>query len=300
MRRAAFGLWPAFQLRAPWRRVFATRTVRRRVQGVELVMPWSHRLPDYARVAPQYGQNLVELAVGLAADGPLAVIDVGANIGDSALQILDRVDARVLCVEGDPFWLDYLHQNVDREPRVRVQESLLTPRGTDARLEPVRVGGTTHFVAGAAERPALRVDELRDVHPDFASPRLIKSDTDGFETTLIPELAAEFASSRPVLFFELDTVLTREVSGTDAAAVWAPLEQLGYDHVAVWSNYGDPLGSMPISEAADATRRLADDNESRRQRTYWDVAVAHRDDQVGAGVIRSLNGEPFRVAGSTP
>jgi nucleoside-diphosphate-sugar epimerase len=57
----------------------------RDVPGVLLAMPWSHRLPDYARFFPAYGQNLVDLAVGLGEiDKPLGVMDVGATIGDSA------------------------------------------------------------------------------------------------------------------------------------------------------------------------------------------------------------------------
>ncbi|MBN9619231.1 MAG: hypothetical protein J0H43_05810, partial [Actinobacteria bacterium] len=75
------------QMYLPWRRWFGERPVERSVQGVRLTLPWSHMLPDYARVSPQYGQNLVELAAGLGAalGGPLPVLDIGANIGDSAL-----------------------------------------------------------------------------------------------------------------------------------------------------------------------------------------------------------------------
>src|SRR5690242_14860117 len=84
------------------------REVTRTVQGVELRMPWSHRLPDYAAAVPAYGQNVVRLAEALGGDHTLPVVDVGANIGDTALQVLHRVDARVLCVEGDPHWLTWL------------------------------------------------------------------------------------------------------------------------------------------------------------------------------------------------
>src|ERR1700761_3190135 len=98
----------AQHLSYPVRDLFANRTVVRDVQGVRLAMPWSHRLPDYARLFPSYRQNVVNLAAGLGEiDKPLGVIDIGANIGDSAMQILAKVDARVLCVEGDPAYLPY-------------------------------------------------------------------------------------------------------------------------------------------------------------------------------------------------
>ena len=93
------------------------RKVVRDVQGVRMVLPWSHRLPDYATHNPNYGQNLVEVARLLAETRPLTVMDIGANVGDSALQILHAADGKVLCVEGDTAYLEFLHLNVDNDER---------------------------------------------------------------------------------------------------------------------------------------------------------------------------------------
>jgi hypothetical protein len=131
---------------------FGSRTVMRDVQGTLLAMPWSHRLPDYAGLFPTYGQNLVDLAVGLGEiDKPLGVIDVGANIGDSAVQILAKVDARVLCVEADPEYLPYLKRNVGSDDRCVIEFGLLVTDTAEASgLGAVRKGGTTRFTQGGA------------------------------------------------------------------------------------------------------------------------------------------------------
>jgi hypothetical protein len=128
-----------------FRDVFANRTVVRDVQGVRLTMPWCHRLPEYARVFPTYGQNLVDLAVGLGEiDKPLGVIDVGSNIGDSAVQVLAKVDARVPCVEADPEYLPYLERNVGSDDRCVIEFGLLVADTAEASgLGAVRKGGTT-------------------------------------------------------------------------------------------------------------------------------------------------------------
>src|SRR4051812_12615255 len=85
--------------RAGWfiRDRFPHRQVVRDVQGVRLVLPWSPRLPDYTGPGSIYGQNLVELARLLAkAKPPLTVMDIGANVGDSAAQTLHAADGKVL------------------------------------------------------------------------------------------------------------------------------------------------------------------------------------------------------------
>src|SRR5689334_8685138 len=135
-----------------------------------MVLPWPHRLPDYAGTDGPYGQNLVNLAKLLAdAEAPVHVLDVGANVGDSTLQILDAADARVLCIEADPYYLEYLHLNVGSKPEVEIVEALLTPDEQTEATTAVRVGGTTRFTEGSAEDAlgSISVADLRKQHPAF-------------------------------------------------------------------------------------------------------------------------------------
>ena len=298
-----------FNSMLPWRRALANRTVHRTVQGVDLYLPWSHMLPDYARMNPYYGQNLVELAAALRIRseddaGPLQVLDVGANIGDSALQIIDRTDARVLCVEGDPYWATYLHRNVDGKDRIVVEEALLTAsEGEWGSSTPVREGGTTHFVQDAHRQegkpslPFVSAPSLRAKHPDFDRVRLVKSDTDGFDPVLVPAIASAWADSTPVLFFEFDPTLARAADARDPNALWAALADLGYTRLAIWDNTGDPLGQLEVSDATEQARTL-EPKPVEHGYHFWDVAAAHGDDAVGLAVLDQLVPQPFSVKGT--
>lgn len=280
--------------RASWlvRDRFPDRTVTREVQGIEIVLPWAHRLPDYAKSSPEYGQNLPRLAAALAAadNGPVNVIDVGANVGDSALQILAATDGRVLCVEGDRFYLDFLHINVAKDPRISVEAALLQNDDDDASvaMAPIRVGGTTRFEPGESSltAPAVSMTELRRRHPDFDELRLIKSDTDGYDVELIPGLARTWADSTPVLFFEYDPTLSR-LADNNPLKVWKELSALGYRHVGVWDNGGVPLGLHPIDEVP-ALAAILDAPTGRRTRVYWDVAAVHGDDARGLAALKAV------------
>jgi FkbM family methyltransferase len=269
---------------------FPMRPVTRTVQGVEMVLPWSHRLPDYARVEPEYGQNLPRLAAALAKhDGrPVVTIDIGANVGDSALQILDAAPGSVLCVEGDDAFLEFLHRNVDARDDVAVEPSLLLPYADDVDLAPVRGGGTTRFEPGQSTdtMPTITVDELRKRHPDFDQVRLVKSDTDGYDVTLVPAVARTWADTRPVLFFEYHHDLTR-LAGYDPLTVWDELAGLGYAHVRVWDNGSRPVGSYPIEEMVERSAYLDTPLEERPYH-FWDVAVVHQDDEAGLQAVRDV------------
>ena len=253
-------------------------------------MPWSHPLPDVTRVFPNFGQNLVDLAVGLAEyDKPLGVIDVGSNIGDSAVQIMARVDARVLCVEADPMNLPYLKRNLGSDERYVVEFGLLMADVSEASgLRAVRGHGTTHFArsgTGATAEP-LAVSDLPARYTDLPPIRLIKSDTDGYDTTLIPALASTYSQSHPVLFFEYDPDLTRK-AGKDPNLVWAELQSLGYSVVGIWDNFGSKLEFLPIDRIAARSAVLDQSVESRGYH-YWDTAVIHADDGAGKAVIEGM------------
>lgn len=272
---------------------FPFRPVVRQVQGVELVLPWSHRLPDYAAANPSYGQNLVDLAIALGADSPLTVLDIGANVGDSAVQILHAADGKVLCVEADVAYLEFLHRNVDADERVDVVEALLAVGDAATARTAVRTGGTTRFADGQQPgagdaMPTITPAELRAQFTEFEVLRLVKSDTDGYDVNLVPAVAAEWSTARPVLFFEYDPYLTR-LAGFDPEQVWADLEDLGYRHVAVWDNGATPVGRASIDRMADHSRAL-DDQPRGRPRAYWDVAVVHGDDEAGRRAIESMIG----------
>ncbi|WP_435770479.1 FkbM family methyltransferase [Nocardioides sp. SYSU DS0651] len=280
-----------------WRRMgwfvrdrFPRRRVVRDVQGVRLVLPWSHRLPDYTAGGSVYGQNLVQLAVELAAGSPedgLTMLDVGANVGDSALQVLHAVPAKVLCVEGDPYYFDFLELNAGADPHITRVETLLTSDAAAVPLAAVRGRGTTRFAESGApvSVPTTTPESLRAAHPDFGRLRLVKSDTDGFDVVLVPAIARAWADSAPVLFFEYDHRLSR-LAGNDPVAVWPQLAQLGYDTAAVWDNAGRAVAL----ERVDAMAQLAAvlDHPARGVAPYWDVAVAHGSDAAGRAALSRM------------
>ncbi|HEX3794077.1 MAG TPA: FkbM family methyltransferase [Acidimicrobiales bacterium] len=286
-------------MRSPVNRLRGNHSVTRQVQGVRLTLPRSHMLPVYARVKPTYGQNLVELAAGLAQrledNGPLTVLDIGANVGDSALQIAARTGARVLCVEADPYWIDYLHRNVDGNDAIAVEEVLLLPEGSAVgTASAVRDHGTTRFVEEAGATPAMPMAtaaEVRARNPRFDRLRLVKSDTDGYDPVLVPAAAQAWADSGPVLFFEFDPELARK-AGYDPNAMWPALMELGYTDLAIWDNAGDALGQLAIGDAAERAQSL-EPKPIEYGYHFWDVAARRSDDDAAAAVFDALVPHPF-------
>jgi FkbM family methyltransferase len=263
------------------RRAWPKRVVSREVQGVHLHLPWSHRLPDYTAAYPSFGQNLVDVAQVIAQrEPPFDIIDIGANVGKSALQILKKVDARILCVEGDPYWLPFLERNVGHAPQVTIFPTVLIPKmALGSPLRPIRSGGTTCFVSGAVPDCNVRTadpDMLRSGTSYLDRVRLIKSDVDGWDCRLVPETAKVWREHHPVLFFEYDPRLAKSAGDPNPKEVWKLLGELGYLDVVAWDNYGRPVGAFQVVDMAAS--EMLEEAVDRGECGYWDVAVTHASD----------------------
>jgi len=270
------------------------KPVRRRVRGVEMLLPRRHALPYLTRPGSPYVQNLVDLA-GLISDqeGKLCFLDIGANVGDSAAFVLDRTPATVVCVEPDPVWLEYLRTNLGSRPDVAIEESIVVGPELDADGSFAIVHadvGTSHVreSSDGDGQSAITTDELLRRHPQLGGVRLVKTDTDGFDVMLVPALMNTFAASRPVIFFEFDprpTLLA--MPDLDPKALWKTLDDAGYSSAVVWDNGGRLIGPAPTSELRERSAVL-DLTQQERGYGFWDVAVAHRDDPVGLSVLEQL------------
>jgi len=274
-------------------RMLPNRPVRRRVRGVDMVLPRRHLLPYMAREGSPYAQNLVDLAVLLGRTTPdLVVLDVGANVGDSALLILDRVACRVVCVEGDPEWLTFLERNVGHRDDVAIAPVLISGDGEEQLVSIVHADSGTSQVVRASEATGglhtVPAGQLAEMHPELERVRLVKSDTDGFDVELVKSFARTFRASRPVLFFEYDPRATRIVTPeVTPSSLFETLAELGYEHATVWTNGGHVLGTGRVRELIERSQVLEGGREGVGY-DFWDVAVAHGEDADGTAALAEL------------
>lgn len=279
------------------RRMLPGQTVVRSIQGVRLRLPRSHRLPEYAMLFPGYGQNLVDLAEVLAPAGrPLGFLDIGANVGDSTMQVLARVDARVLCVEADPYWLSYLESNVGGDHRIIIEPVMLTPESASAGVSMRRRGGTTQFVPSPGSVP-IRVRSPRELRRAGRVPRpldLVKSDTDGYDPAIVAAVAEQWCDETPTIFFEYDELLAAAAGNARPSDVWTGLARLGYETVCIWDNFGCAREMIGIDRVKALAARVS---QSSKDHDYWDVAALHRDRQADVDRVyewwSGLDARPF-------
>lgn len=235
--------------------------IRCRHLGVSLTLPLSHNAPLYAACHRHYDQALPALAQAICQVVPGAlVVDVGANVGDTAAALLERTTARVLCVEGNSAFLPFLKDNLDPwRGRWELAEVFLGERNGTLAAVPTTRNGTAALTksGGGAEIPLTTLDTLLETHSDFERPSLLKIDTDGSDGAILAGARKLLARAQPALFFEYHPLLWRRL-GHHEDTIFSELAELGYSSVVLYDNTGELYCEVALTSLGilDDLRRL--------------------------------------------
>jgi len=253
----------------------ASEPVRLKYGDFFLECDASHNLPRILEALPDYGRNVAVVASALAVREPL-VIDVGANIGDTALLLAGAVPGvRVLCVEGHPRFMPFLESNTSQISGVTIAAAVLSDRTALIKGSFDEHGGTAHLVAGDAggSVQTQTLDDLLLSYPAFSRPHLIKIDTDGFDAPILRGAIGVLTSARPVVFYEWDPY-SYSLAGENDICHAEFLTELGFERFLIFDNRGDLLLHVrrPGREVWESLAQF-----SRRRHAidgwYYDVAA---------------------------
>jgi FkbM family methyltransferase len=226
--------------------------VEYRLGDRKLLIPAAHDLPRYRRYDSDYGENLRRVGATVHGKYPsLAVVDVGANVGDSALMLRGDGPVPLLCVEGDVWFARLLRHNVGGLDGVEIEEAFVGPASAEMAVSRRSEGGSTWLLPGEGGQEQIRfttLGPLLDRHPRFAGSKLLKIDTDGFDCDIIKSEQAVLADLRPVLFFEYAPDMYRDPRA--AFEAFRSLRDAGYRTVLAYLNHGEFLVAADLDDGA--------------------------------------------------
>lgn len=230
----------------------ANRTVDANLYGRCMRMPAEHPLPETLRNFPQYNRPLA-LAVGALAEtsareARLAVVDVGANIGET-VAVIDQLTPGVcyLCVEADQDIARICRFNHRDNPRVQTEQCFIGEHEgfavhleDDGRANPsTKLVNSTSLNGASNHGQLVRLDTVAG---PFANAHnrldLIKVDTEGYDFSVLRSAPALLDRYRPALYFEWypDLLLGLHEQVYDGFDYLVPF---GYHHFVLFSSRGD-------------------------------------------------------------
>lgn len=165
-------------------------------------------LPLAAADAGQVGD--LAAAVARARGRPMAVVDIGANLGLTAVAMAPHA-SRLLAVEPNPATADCLLFNLELNglDHVEVAQTALGDGDGEVSFHTAAFSAGSHIADADDTRPTTRVP-MTTLDAALAARGVsdigfIKLDVEGFERQVITGAAATMAACRPVIFAEFNT-----------------------------------------------------------------------------------------------
>ncbi len=250
-----------------------------RVGKYDLRINADHALPAYQRRFATYDRFLPHLARELEAG--TTVIDIGANIGDSiAAMASANAQLRYIAVEPSGQFLPLLRHNCDvitdaaMAPEIEILEGFVSDKLAITGIT-ARSGTAKAVISADAGESSGQINFTLDsvIAGAGSAVSLIKSDTDGFDWSVLNSGMAMIAGIMPMLFFECEAGKQGEHVG-DYASLFDRLQQTGYQHFFVFDNFGAFVCETPDCTVLQGLLEyVAAQNRNSLHRTmyYFDV-----------------------------
>lgn len=264
-----------FKLRGLLLSINPNAEVLYRYKNYWLTFPFSHDYPLNKKFLKQYSENLgVVAAIVKQKYANATMIDVGANIGDSAAIIQSYVPVPILCIEGNPKFIPMLTKNAAGLSEITIEQCFVGDQNET--VVPVNTGGTARLETSVNGIEVKTMQQILAKHSSFAAAKLLKIDTDGFDNKIIRASADLLARAKPVLFFEYDPFFLKKQQ-EDPSAVFEVLHSLEYNRLILFDN----LGKLLCEVTSDNKKLLADltayyHNEGK---SYLDICALHISDE---------------------
>ncbi len=254
-----------------------------KIDGKDIVVPLSHELAFYKKNLELYDQQIVKTCHYVkSALGELAVIDVGANVGDTVVNVGIKDHACYLCVEGDAVYYRLLRHNLGKHKyRYKAIPCFLTDEvATDVNYK-LNQGGSSAELRYAdilgGDKEEIPFRKLDDIVKEMRfTPNILKIDTDGFDFKVLRGSKTILQAFKPALFFEWDGTMLRKV-GENPISIFSYLYELGYKRALLFDNYGNELVSCFTHDIENLSRLTEYTYDYHNQIQYYDVLLFHEE-----------------------
>jgi FkbM family methyltransferase len=228
-----------------------------------LRLPQDHLLDTYQSQHKRYDTNLAYIAKEIFSKYPHSCsIDIGANIGSTAALIQEHQQVKVLCIEGNPEFLEYLDFNASVIGSVVVEKCFVGKDNSFINLQYISSKNGTASIVSSLSNSNFQQEQERSEyisntsqiirslssilqrHNDFRNAKLLKIDTDGYDFTIIQQSIDIILELCPVIYFEYDISFDKYEGCKAGLETIELLLSKGYKKFIVYDNYGNYLISL--------------------------------------------------------
>ncbi len=248
-----------------------------------LDMPGNNPHVSNYKYEPQVNSQLGRLSVCMAGKYPNpTAIDIGANVGDTIAVIKTHIDIPCIGIEGDPISYSFMERNTAQFTDVTILKEFLGERRETMQVELEKVGWNTTLVPAKNSGHELTLKTLDEVLQENnlfdRNLKILKLDTEGFDTIILRGASELIRKHHPVLYFEFNKS-NMEAIGEDGLSTLFSLQQYGYHSVIFFDNKGRYMLTVPMEQSDIIQQLVVYSDEAHSEIAYYDICLFHENDK---------------------
>jgi FkbM family methyltransferase len=254
-----------------------------KVGNYSIAMPGNTPQINTYKYDPDANSQLGRLAVCTAGKYPsMTVIDIGANVGDTIAIIKTAAALPVIGIEGDPSAYRFLEMNLPLFTNVTLIKQFLGEKEETLQASLEKEGWNATIVPASGESQSIglkTLDQVLHEHQLFSQQlKLLKIDTEGFDTIILRGAQELLEKHKPVIYFEYNR-RNMDAIGEPGLPTLFSLEKYGYRNVTFFDNKGRYLLTTPL-DRHDLIRQLHEYSlEHTSSIAYYDICLFHESDK---------------------
>lgn len=241
--------------------------------------PEKHLLLELVKTQPYRDACVGIAAKYLSAKYPNGVmLDIGANIGDTAAIIATYAPNSLILIEASDYFHNFLVRNTTQFPNeVKILKTFISD-GSEITGTLNHWGGTAFFQESSEEKlkiPTTRLCNIADANTCF-----IKIDTDGYDFKILIDSLEWLAHVHPAIIFENQIRDEQDLGLADY--LFEHLVEIGYRFFVVWDDQGFHLVSTSsLDVLADLNYYMLRvfQNDGHKSIYNYDVLCLHEADK---------------------
>lgn len=264
---------------AAMRRILGDSNVEYTVHGATLQIPLSHALPRILLRHPNYSANIGRIAAAIKTKYPTtSMIDIGANVGDTIAMVRRYCTLPMLCIDGDPTFFKLLAKNAQQWSDIYLEYAFVGLESKTIAAELNSKDGTAYLSErkNSQKINVYRLSDILEQHALFSDSKLLKIDTDGYDTLIIKGSIDVLKKSHAVIYFEYDPSLFMQ-HDPNGYNVFSLLRSIGYTSALFFANTGELYANIDLSDDTQL-RHTHEMLASTPHIAYFDICAFHISD----------------------
>ncbi len=229
---------------------FLDDTVLINIGKSKIYVRFSHDFPIFYYHIPYFSRNITRLSSFLQKNvKQFAVVDIGANVGDTAVIILNEVETQILCIEGENTYFELLQKNSKSLNGIIPFCGFVGDPG-EKEFNVVSEGGTARLESVNRSEGITGFHTLSHIISETSfpeNPTLVKIDTDGFDVNIMRTELDFFKNTKPVLYFEYDPRMLKSIT-ENYIGIFKELAHVGYKNGIIYKNTGEMMFSFTTDD----------------------------------------------------